>query len=113
MKAPDHVEPVTDVVYDAVPTTRLAPPPIEREILGPRRPTGWVLQSLDGWRGSDRGVLHVPDCDEAPPDSPVLTVSQALDAAEKTGVRLCSLCGAVQELEPMLKGIDRGFEQGS
>lgn len=96
---------------DDVPTTRLPPSPIEREILGPRRPTGWVLQTLDGPGGPDRGVLHAPDCGEVPQGAPVLKVEQALDAAEKAGVRLCSLCGAAQELEPLLHGFDRGFEQ--
>ncbi|MGW2051935.1 DUF6233 domain-containing protein [Streptomyces sp. NPDC001858] len=112
VKAPEHVEPVDGVSYDDVPTTRL-PPPIEREILRPRRPTGWVLQKLHGQRGPDRGVLHAPDCVEAPQGAPVLKVDQALDAAEKAGVRLCTLCGAAQELEPLLDGFDHGFDQGS
>jgi hypothetical protein len=72
VKAPEHVRRIAGVSYDDVPTTRLPPSPIEREILGPRRPTGWVLQTLDGRRGPDRGVLHAPDCDEAPPGAPVL-----------------------------------------
>ncbi|NNN31884.1 hypothetical protein HLK59_16215 [Streptomyces sp. S3(2020)] len=113
VQAPEHVEPVDGVSYDDVPTSRLAPPPIEREILGPRRPPGWVLQKLDGRRGPDRGVVHAPDCDEAPQGAPVLTVDQALDAAEKAGVRMCTLCGAAQELEPLLHGFDHGFRQGS
>ncbi|MGV9567845.1 DUF6233 domain-containing protein [Streptomyces sp. NPDC003480] len=92
MKAPGHVEPFADVSYNAVPTTRLPSPPIERKILGPRRPTGWVLQTLDGRRGPERGVLHAPDCDEAPQGAPVLPLNQALDAVEKAGMRLCSLC---------------------
>ncbi|MEV7980874.1 DUF6233 domain-containing protein [Streptomyces sp. NPDC013157] len=78
-------------------------------ILGPRRPTGWVLQKLDGQRGPDRGLVYVPDCEEASQGAPVLTVDQVLDAAEKVGVQLCTLCGAVQELEPLLHGIERGF----
>ncbi|MFI1169836.1 DUF6233 domain-containing protein [Streptomyces sp. NPDC020801] len=110
VKAPDHVKRVEGVSYDAVPTARLPAPPIEREILGPRRPTGWVLQTLGGRRGSDRGVLHAPDCDEAPQGAPVLALNQALDAAEKAGMRLCSLCGAAQELEPLLSGFNRGFD---
>ncbi|MGW3954026.1 DUF6233 domain-containing protein [Streptomyces sp. NPDC004752] len=110
VKAPGHVEPVVDVSYDNVPTTCLPAPPIEREILGPRRPTGWVLQTPDGRRGPDRGVLHAPDCDEAPQGAPVLALNQALNAAEKAGMRLCSLCGAAQELEPLLNGFDRGFD---
>ncbi|MFC8125456.1 DUF6233 domain-containing protein [Streptomyces sp. NPDC057302] len=105
------MERVDGVSYDDVPTTRLELPPIEREILGPRRPTGWVLQRLDGRRGPDRGILHSPDCDEAPQGAPVLAVNQALDAVEKADVRRCSLCGAAQELEPSLRGFDHGFDQ--
>ncbi|WP_229900864.1 hypothetical protein [Streptomyces capoamus] len=54
VKAPDHVKPAPGVSYDDVPTTRLPPPPAEREILGPRRPSGWMLQKLE--RG--RGITH-------------------------------------------------------
>ncbi|WP_344407161.1 DUF6233 domain-containing protein [Streptomyces longisporus] len=97
-----HVEPVAGVSYDDVPTTSLPRQPMERKILGPRRPTGWVLQTLDRRHGPDRGVLHVPDCNEAPQGAPALTVDQALNAAEKASVRLCSLCGADAELEPLL-----------
>ncbi|MEU5525172.1 hypothetical protein ABZ759_32240 [Streptomyces sp. NPDC047860] len=43
VKAPDHVKPVPGVSYDDVPTTWLLPPSMERKILGPRRPSGWVL----------------------------------------------------------------------
>ncbi len=39
-----RVEPVPGVSYDDVPTTRLPASPAEREILGPRQPSGWVLQ---------------------------------------------------------------------
>ncbi|MFJ3164398.1 hypothetical protein [Streptomyces kanasensis] len=35
--------------------------------------------------------------------APVLAWEQALDAAERPGVRLCSLCAAA-ELDPVLKG---------
>lgn len=110
VKAPDHVKRAAGVSYDDVPTTRLPSPPIEREILGPRRPSGWVLQTLDGRRGPDRGVLHAPDCDEAPQGAPILKVDQALNAVEKTGVRMCSLCGAAQELEPLLHGFDHDVD---
>jgi hypothetical protein len=81
------------------------------EVLGPRRPTGWVLQKLDA-PGPDRGVLHAPDCDEAPEGAPVLKLERALDAAEKAGVRLCSLCGAAAELDPVLRGFGHGFDAG-
>jgi hypothetical protein len=66
VKAPDHVKPVPGTSYDDVPTTRLPPPSPERVILGPRRPTAWVLQKMDGGRGPDRGVIHAVDCEEAP-----------------------------------------------
>ncbi|NJP53502.1 hypothetical protein HCJ93_26415 [Streptomyces sp. SBST2-5] len=111
VKAPDHVKPVPGVSYEDVPTTRLSPPPAEREILGPRRPSGWVMAKAGG-RGSGRGgVVHAVDCDEAPAGAPVLTLERALDAAEQPGVRLCSLCGAAAELDPVLQGFDRGFEE--
>jgi hypothetical protein len=45
VKGPDHVKPVPGVSYDVVLTTWLPPPPAEREILGPRRPSGWVCRS--------------------------------------------------------------------
>ncbi|GKQ34684.1 hypothetical protein [Streptomyces sp. A012304] len=40
----------------------------------------------------------------------MLELERSLDAAEKAGVRLCSLCRAAQELEPLLHGFDRGFD---
>lgn len=52
-------------------------------------------------------MLHALDCDEAPQGAPALELERALDTAEKAGVRLCSLCGAAQELEPLLRGFDR------
>ncbi|MEU9274889.1 DUF6233 domain-containing protein [Streptomyces sp. NPDC048341] len=110
VQAPTHVRPVDGVSYGHVATERLPQPSVVRKTLGPRRPTGWVLQRLDGQRGADRGVLHAPDCDEAPQGAPVLPVERALDAAEKAGVRLCTLCGAAQELEPLLHGFDHGFD---
>lgn len=112
VQAPAHVKRVEGVSYDDVPTTYLKAPPSRsvREVLGPRRPTGWVLQKLDA-PGPDRGVLHAPDCDEAPEGAPVLELERALDAAEKAGVRLCSLCGAAAELDPVLGGFDHGFDQ--
>ena len=111
VQAPAHVKRVEGASYDDVPTTYLKTPPSRtvRDVLGPRRPAGWVLQKLDA-PGFDRGVLHAPDCNEAPEGAPVLELERALDAAEKAGVRLCSLCGAAQELEPLLSGFDRGFD---
>lgn len=110
VQAPAHVKRFEGASYDDVPTTYLTPPSrAVRDVLGPRRPTGWVLQQLDA-SGFDRGVLHAPDCDEAPEGALLLKLERALDAAEKVGVRLCSLCGAAQELEPLLSGFDRGFD---
>ncbi|GGS09504.1 hypothetical protein GCM10010236_75030 [Streptomyces eurythermus] len=43
VRAPEHVRPVDGAPYDVVPTERLPPPSAVREVLGPRRPSGWVL----------------------------------------------------------------------
>ncbi|MER6504444.1 DUF6233 domain-containing protein [Streptomyces sp. NPDC001455] len=110
VRAPDHVRPVDGVSYDAVPTEYLKPSFVE-EVLGPRRPSGWVL-AKGGGRGPGRGgVVHAVDCEEAPAGAPVLTLERALNAAEQPGVRLCSLCGAAAELDPVLKGFDHGFDE--
>ncbi|MGW4931634.1 DUF6233 domain-containing protein [Streptomyces sp. NPDC004166] len=105
VRAPEHVRPVDNVSYDAVPTERLEKPSAVREVLGPHRPSGWVLLKLDG----GRGVIHAVDCEEAPNGAPTLTLNGALDAAERPGVQLCALCGAAAELDPVLKGFDHGF----
>ncbi|MFB7211089.1 hypothetical protein [Streptomyces sp. NPDC056255] len=39
----------------------------------------------------------------------MLPLSLALGLAEQPGIQLCSLCGAAAELDPALKGFDRGF----
>ncbi|MFJ4979157.1 DUF6233 domain-containing protein [Streptomyces coeruleorubidus] len=65
--------------------TRLPPSPTEQQSLGERRPSGWVLQKLDG----GRGVIHAVDCDEAPAAAPLLTLDKALDAAEHLPARPC------------------------
>ncbi|MEU7038803.1 DUF6233 domain-containing protein [Streptomyces sp. NPDC046237] len=105
VRAPEHVRPVDGVSYDAVPTERLPPPSSVRAVLGPRRPSGWVLQKTGG-RGPGRAVLHAVDCAEAPQGAPLLPLERALDVAEQPGTRLCSLCGAAQELDPVLRGFD-------
>ncbi|CCK32979.1 hypothetical protein BN159_p108 (plasmid) [Streptomyces davaonensis JCM 4913] len=112
VKAPDHVRPVDGVSYDGVPTERLDAPSTVREILGPRRPSGWVLQKLEGGRGAGRGIIHAIDCEEAPTRAPLLALDQALDAAEHPGVQLCSLCGAAAELDPVLRGFGQGHADG-
>ncbi|MFE3144336.1 DUF6233 domain-containing protein [Streptomyces scopuliridis] len=105
VRAPEHVRPVDGVSYDDVPTEYLEPPTVVQQALGPPRLSGWVLAKTGG-RGPGRGVVHAADCEEAPAGTPVLTLDRALDAAQHPGTRLCSLCGAAQELDPVLKGFD-------
>jgi len=102
------VRPVDGVDYDQVATERLEPSPQSavREILGARRPSGWVLGKASGGQGPARGVLHAPDCEEAPQDAPLLDLERALNAAEKPGTQLCGLRGRAHELTPMLEGFD-------
>ncbi len=108
VRAPDHVRPVDGVDYDQVATERLnkTPQSAVREVLGERRPLGWVLGKLRDGRGPVRSVPHAPDCEEAPAGAPLLDVDRAMDAAEHPGTRLCTLCGAAQELTPMIRGFD-------
>nr|WP_309484588.1 DUF6233 domain-containing protein [Streptomyces himalayensis] len=91
-----------------MPTEYLEPPSLVEQALGPRRPSGWVLQKTEG-RGPGRGVVHAVDCKEAPAGAPVLTLDKALDAAQHPGTRLCALCGAAAELDPVPRGFDRGW----
>ncbi|MFC9343583.1 DUF6233 domain-containing protein [Streptomyces sp. NPDC057020] len=44
------------------------------------------------------------------PEAPRLSLDQALDVAGRPGVRLCSLCGAAQELDPVPRGFDAGVQ---
>ncbi|MFI1702590.1 DUF6233 domain-containing protein [Streptomyces bobili] len=111
VQAPEHVKPVPGVSYDDVPTTRL-PPTTEQQILGERRPSGWVLQNLNGGRDPGRGIIHAVDCEEAPDGAPKLILDKALDAAEHPGTRLCSLCSAAAELDPVLRCFEHGFGGG-
>ncbi|MFG2630016.1 DUF6233 domain-containing protein [Streptomyces sp. NPDC048473] len=109
VRAPDHVRPVDGVDYDQVPTEHLPSTraSVVREVLGERRPSGWVLAKVREGRGPARGVLHAPDCEEAPQGAPLLGVEQALNVAENPGTRLCTLCGCAQELTPLLRGFDQ------
>ncbi|WP_445270429.1 DUF6233 domain-containing protein [Streptomyces sp. DSM 41634] len=109
VRAPDHVRPVDGVSYDDVPVEYLEPPSVVERELGPRRPSGWVLAKAGG-RGPGRGTVHAVDCPEAPAGAPVLTLEHALDVAQHPRTRLCSLCGAAAELDPVLKGFDHGFD---
>jgi hypothetical protein len=99
------VRPVDGVDYGQVATERLEPSPKSavREVLGERRPSGWVLAKLREGRGPARGVLHAPDCEEAPKDAPLLDWKRALDVAENPATRLC---GCAQELTPLVRGFD-------
>ncbi|MFE6788194.1 DUF6233 domain-containing protein [Streptomyces sp. NPDC057680] len=106
LRPQEHLKPVEGTSYDSVPTERLEPPSLIAHALGPRRPSGWVLAKLGGRRGPSQAVVHAVDCVEAPQNAPRLSLDQALDAAERPGVRLCSLCGASQELDPVLRGFD-------
>ncbi|GGP78324.1 DUF6233 domain-containing protein [Streptomyces melanogenes] len=107
VEAPGHVRPLDGVSYDAVPTSRL---PDGIPDTPTQRPAGWVLARLGNSRGPGRAVLHAPDCAQAPAGVPVLSLDQALAQAEKPGVRLCTLCGATHELDPVLHGFDDAFD---
>ncbi|MFB7395164.1 DUF6233 domain-containing protein [Streptomyces sp. NPDC056191] len=110
LRPQDHLKPVEGTLYDSVPTERMEPPSIAQKILGPRRPSRWVLENLGGRTGRSQAVVHAVDCAEAPKGAPLLSLDQALDAAARPGTRLCSLCGAAQEVGPVLRGFDAGFE---
>ncbi|MEU3657857.1 DUF6233 domain-containing protein [Streptomyces sp. NPDC032161] len=106
VRAAEHVRPVEGVSYDQVPTERLE---VVEQLLGPQRPSGWVLVKSGGRGGPDRCVVHAVDCAEAPAGAPALTLDRVLDVAQQPGVRLCTLCGAAAGLAPVLQGFDRGF----
>ncbi|MEU0588735.1 DUF6233 domain-containing protein [Streptomyces sp. NPDC006132] len=46
------------------------------------------------------------DCEEAPQGAPLLDVEHASNVAENPGTQLCTLCGAGQELTPLLSGFE-------
>ncbi|MFJ5139014.1 DUF6233 domain-containing protein [Streptomyces sp. NPDC088707] len=97
VRAPEHVWPVDDVDYDHVPTES-PPNPFRRSRRSARSSAsaclraGILAKAREG-RGPARGVLHAPDCEEAPEGSPLLDVQRALDVAESPGTQLCTLCG--------------------
>ncbi|MFH8562053.1 hypothetical protein [Streptomyces sp. NPDC017988] len=95
VRTPDHVRPVEGVDYDQVPTEPLPPAPksMVREALGKRRPSDRVLAKAREGRGSARGMLYAPDCEEAPQGAPLLGVEQALNVTENPGTRLCTSRG--------------------
>ncbi|MFC8511101.1 DUF6233 domain-containing protein [Streptomyces sp. NPDC057411] len=107
LDAPGQLLQMPDVDYSAVPAVRLPTPTLIAEALGERRPSGWVMQGLK----HGQGILHAPDCTEAPQGAVTLSLDQALTLAERQpAVRLCSLCGAAAELSPLLRGFDSGFD---
>ncbi|WSG29031.1 DUF6233 domain-containing protein [Streptomyces europaeiscabiei] len=112
VRAPDHVRPVDGVDYDQVVTEKLerSPQSVVHEVLGERRPSGWVLAKLRDGPGPAHSVLHAPDCEEAPAGAPLLEVDRALDAAEHPGTRLCTLSEPAQELTPMIRGFDHNTD---
>lgn len=105
LDAPQQVRALPDVDCSQVPAVRLPTPSLIEEALGERRPSGWVRQGQPG----GQGVIHTPDCDEAPAGTVTLSLDQALTLAEQPGVRLCSLCGVAAELTPLLRGFEDGF----
>lgn len=107
VRAPEHVRPVDGVDYDQVKPPQQS---VVHEVLRERRPSGWMLQKLGDGRGLSGGVLHAPDCDEAPQGAPLLDLEHALDVAENPATRLCTLCGCAQELTPILRGFDHGTD---
>ncbi|MES9553824.1 MULTISPECIES: hypothetical protein [unclassified Streptomyces] len=109
VRAPDHMRPVDGVDYDQVPTEPLPPAPrksVVREVLGKRRPSGWVLAKVREGRGPARAVLHAPDCGRHPRARRCSMCSAPLDVAENPGTQLCTLCECAQELTPLLHGFD-------
>lgn len=44
--------------------------------------------------------------EEAPQGAPRLDLEHVLDVAENSATRLCTLCGAAQERDPLLRGFD-------
>jgi hypothetical protein len=78
VRALDHVRPVDGVDYDQVATEHL--PAASVHVGSPRGPRGAGLRSGAGPK-ADPGVLHAPDCEEAPQDAPLLSVEQALNVA--------------------------------
>ncbi|GGU51393.1 DUF6233 domain-containing protein [Streptomyces violascens] len=115
VEAPAHVRPVEGASYDSVPARKLPPSAPPLPVSDPGRPRGWVLQRLPSPAparpgparpGPARGILHAPDCTEAPRDVPTLSLNTALDTADKPGTLLCTLCSAAGELDPLLRGFD-------
>ncbi|WP_370424393.1 DUF6233 domain-containing protein (plasmid) [Streptomyces sp. QH1-20] len=109
---PQYVRPVDGVAYDAVPTEHVPALSIVEQMLVPRRPSGWGCRSRAALVVPPKASYTLVDCAEAAASAPRLSLDRALAAAERPGVRLCSLCGASAEREPVLRGFDTGFDGG-
>ncbi|MFB6528693.1 DUF6233 domain-containing protein [Streptomyces sp. NPDC056399] len=83
---------------------------VRGDVAGGDGGTGGGLRDLVAHRDADGGSSPGPEGSEAPKGAPRLSLDQALDVAERHGVRLCSLCGAAQELDPVMRGFDAGIE---
>ncbi|WP_336621310.1 DUF6233 domain-containing protein [Streptomyces sp. DH10] len=64
-------------------------PEVRRHAPCSPRPSGWVLAKVREGRGPAPGVLHAPDCEEAPQGALLLDVEHVLNLAEDPGTRLC------------------------
>ncbi|MEU9298346.1 hypothetical protein [Streptomyces sp. NPDC048266] len=108
-----HLRPVEETSYDAVPTERLEPPPAIEQLLGPRRPSEWVLARLGGGRGPTQAVVHAVDCADAPPTRPGSRSTRP--SPPPSGPEYGSAPCAVRRLNstPSCKGFDTGFHAAS
>ncbi|MGO4636101.1 DUF6233 domain-containing protein [Streptomyces sp. 2RAF24] len=107
LDAPQQIRALPDVDYASVPTTCLPKPSFIEKALGERRLSGWAMQGLD----HGQGVIHAPDCTDAPAGAVTLSLDRALALADRQpAVRLCSMCGAAAELTPLLRGFQDGFD---
>lgn len=105
-RASEHVWQVNGIDCDQVPPSTFRRRHRPQGARGARWPSGWVPAKVPEGRGPAPGVLHAPDCEEAPEDTPLLDVQRALDVAENPGTQLYTLCGCAQELTSMLRGFD-------
>jgi hypothetical protein len=108
VRAPEDVRPVEGVDYDQVVTEKLerSPQTVVREVLGEHRPSGGCCRSC-----ATAAARPAPSCTPrtARKHKPARRCSmwtRALDTAEHPGTRLCTPCGAAQELTPMLSRFD-------
>ncbi|WP_435851295.1 DUF6233 domain-containing protein [Streptomyces mirabilis] len=65
-------------------------------------------RSRTAGRGPGRSVVHAADCKEAPAGAPLLTLDQALDAAEHPVTRLCSVGGPCSTFRTSWLSTSRG-----